>query len=191
MAARPVTEPDLLPPLSLTAFDPACAAHVASWVRGSCEAHWLAPRTKPPLTAGKVRDWAGPGRDPLMLVRPGQPEPLAYGELNVLNERRREYWLGHLIVDPRHRGEGLGRRLTEMLLYRAFELRLARRVSLVVFTENRVAVACYRAAGMRDDGFETHYFPPYQRRVRLLRLTATSSWKQRSRIGRRTRADSW
>jgi ribosomal protein S18 acetylase RimI-like enzyme len=60
-----------------------------------------------------------------------------------------------------------------MLLHRAFHLRGARRVSLVVFPENRVAVACYRAAGMHDDAFETHYFPAYRRRARLLRLAAT------------------
>jgi RimJ/RimL family protein N-acetyltransferase len=173
MAAELVAKPNRARELHLTAFDPQYAGRVVSWVRGLRETYWLAPRTKPPLTADKVRAWAGVGRHPLMLILPAEDAPLAYGELNVLNERRRTYWLGHLIVDPKRRGEGLGRCLTEMLLHRAFRLHAARRVSLVVFPENRVAVACYRAAGMHDDGSETHFFPAYRCRVRLLRLAAT------------------
>lgn len=110
----------------------------------------------------------------MVLVEPDRTEPLAYGEVNLLNERRREYWLGHLIVDPRQRGRGVGRWLAELLLQEAFDRLGARRVSLVVFPENRSAIACYRAAGMRDEGFETHYFPPYRRWERLLRLIATA-----------------
>ena len=173
MAAEPITSPRRVSTLRLTPFEARYADRVLSWVRGPREAYWLAPRTKPPLTVEKLRAWARPGRTPLMLVPPGQPEPLAYGELNVLNEQRRDYWLGHLIVDPRQRRHGLGRRLTELLLHRAFDRLAARRVSLVVFPENVAAVACYRAAGMCDDGCETHYFAIYRRRERLVRLVAT------------------
>jgi RimJ/RimL family protein N-acetyltransferase len=174
MAAEPILKASLTRTLRLRAFDPVYAERVLSWVRDAREAYWLAPRTEPPLTADKVRAWVGPGRNPLMLVSPGQPEPLAYGELNLLNEKRRQYWLGHLIVDRQQRGCGLGRRLTELLLHRAFRFHAARRVSLVVFPENKRAVACYQAAGMHKDGFETHYFLPYRCRERLLRLVATS-----------------
>lgn len=172
MAAEPITSPRRVSALRLTPFETRHADRVLSWVRGPREAYWLAPRTKPPLTVEKLRAWARPGRNPLMLVAPDQPEPLAYGELNVLNEQRRDYWLGHLIVDPGQRGRGLGRRLTELLLRRAFNRLAARRVSLVVFPENVAAVACYRSAGMCDDGCEAHYFAVYGRRERLLRLVA-------------------
>jgi RimJ/RimL family protein N-acetyltransferase len=173
MAAELITSPRWVSALRLTPFEAGYADRVLSWVRSPREAYWLAPRTKPPLTIEKLRAWARPGRIPLMLVAPEQPEPLAYGELNVLNERRREYWLGHLIVDSQQRGRGLGRRLTELLLRRAFDRLAARRVSLVVFPENAAAVACYQAAGMCDDGYETHYFAVYRRRERLVRLVAT------------------
>jgi RimJ/RimL family protein N-acetyltransferase len=175
MVTEPITKPSRIGALRLKPFDARYAERLVSWVRGAREAYWLAPRTTPPLTADKVRAWLGPGRRPFMLVARGQPEPLAYGELNVLNERRREYWLGHVIVDPRQRGCGLGRQLTVLLLRRAFYLHAARRVSLVVFLENAAAIACYRAAGMLEDGFESHYFAPYQRQERLLRLAATRS----------------
>jgi ribosomal protein S18 acetylase RimI-like enzyme len=78
-------------------------------------------------------------------------------------------------VDPRHRGRGLGRQLTRLLLRRAFHRYGAWRVSLVVFPENAAAIASYRAAGMYEDGYERHYFASYSRRKRLLRMVATSA----------------
>jgi len=170
MAAEPILKSGRERALRLRAFEPRYAARVVSWVRGSREAYWLAPRTKPPLTAAKVCAWSGPGRSPLMLMAGAEAEPLAYGELNLLNEACGEYWLGHLVVDPWQRGCGLGRRLTELLLQRAFQRCGARRVSLVVFPDNHAAIGCYRAAGLVEDGHETHWFAPYRRHERLLRL---------------------
>lgn len=177
MAAEPVETPRLVQAAYLAEFDPRLAPRVLSWVREPLEAYWLAPRTSPPLTVRKILDWAGEGHDLLMLNTPERPVPLAYGELNVLLERRREYWLGHLIVDPDHRGRGLGRQLTRLLLRRAFHRYNARRVSLVVFPENAAAVASYRAAGMHDDGYELHTFKAYHRRTQLLRMVATSPFE--------------
>jgi RimJ/RimL family protein N-acetyltransferase len=145
---------------------------VAGWVRSALETYWLAPRTPPPLTAVKVQGWIRPGREPLVLLAVGSGEPVAYGELNVLNGGLGAFWLGHLIVAPEQRGRGVGRELTLHLLRRAFRLRGARRVTLVVFPENKQALACYESVGMRPDGYETHTFPLYRRRARLLRLAA-------------------
>ena len=174
MAAELVPGPGCPEALDLRPFDPRYAGLVASWARGPLETYWLAPRTEPPLTARKVREWADPAHRPYMLVAPGQPTPLGYGELNLLHGRRHEYWLGHLVVDPEQRGRGFGRQLTVLLLQRAFHQFGAWYVSLVVFPENVAAVACYRAAGMREDGFEIHTFPAYGSRERLLRFIATS-----------------
>ena len=160
--------------LRLTTFDPDYAAMVASWARGPLETYWLAPRTPPPLTGPKVSAWAGVGHCPLMLVNPHNPVPLAYGELNILRGKRNEFWLGHLIVDPWHRGRGLGRQLTQMLLLRAFQWQKARQVSLVVFPDNLAAIAGYRSAGMREDGYEVHNFEVYAKSERLLRFIATN-----------------
>jgi ribosomal-protein-alanine N-acetyltransferase len=173
MAVEPVTRPTVNSTLLLLPFDPRYAERVVSWVRSPREAFWLAPRTTLPLTAEKVRRWAGPGRSPFMLITSDDPEPLAYGELNELRRRRDEYWLGHLIVDPRRRGRGLGRQLTQMLLHQAFQIRHARRVSLVVFPQNLAAIATYRAVGMRADGYETHRFRIRARPEHLLRFIAT------------------
>lgn len=168
MAIKPL--PCAVPPsrLALRAFTPADAACVAGWSRSPGETFWLAPRTPPPITPQKVVSWAAPGRQQLVLTQAG--EVVAYGELNVLVREAGEYWLGHLVVDPQRRGQGLGLELTRRLIDRAFSVLGARRVSLVVFPDNRAAVRCYQSAGMRHEGFESHYFPIYGRRARLSRF---------------------
>lgn len=158
----------------LEPFDPADAARVAAWVGSPQEAYMLAPRTVPPITPERVRGWAAPGVEAFALILNDGDQMIGYGELNVLNEKHREFWLGHLIVAPPQRGRGHGRRLTRLLLERAFELRGARRVSLVVFPENVAAIASYRAAGMYADGVEHHDLPPYHCRARLSRMAAES-----------------
>lgn len=179
-----------LPPVRLERFEPHFAELVASWVRSEREAYWLAPHTPPPITAERVVAWSVAGRHPLQLMEAGMPVPVAYGELNVLNAAGREYWLGHLIVDCTRRGRGLGVRLVELLIERGFQRLGARRISLVVFTDNLVAQRSYRAAGMRDEGYEVHHFPAYGTSERLLRM-AIEDWMQVGAVTGSGRASSW
>lgn len=60
--------------------------------------------------------------------------------------------LGPVIVDPAHRGHGIGSRMVEKLLHIGFtDLRL-HRIELVVFDFNQPAIACYENAGFRSEG---------------------------------------
>lgn len=158
-------------PYRLEPFDPSQAVLVASWVCDAHEAYWLAPKTAPPVTADDVRAWSRPGHEQLQLVPARGRIPIAYGELNVLDSQRGLYWLGHLLVAPQRRRCGVGAALTSALLNRAFSNYAAAAVTLVVFPDNAPARACYYRAGLREDGWEVHYLPPYQRRVRLLRMS--------------------
>lgn len=159
----------------LSKFDQRYAPQVASWVSGPAEAYWLAPRTAPPITPQRIAAWQGPGTFPLMMSDSVRREVLAYGELNLLNSWRREFWLGHLLVDPRWRGLGLGKALTRLLVARALRRLLATRVTLVVFAENVSAVRCYESVGFTVDGFEPHYFAPYRRHAQLLRMSISAT----------------
>lgn len=159
--------------LQLSPFDPGFADLVASWVRSEEEAFWLAPHTDPPLTGDKVRGWIGENRQPFMLLQSGVAEPVGYGELNLLNIARREYWLGHLIIRPERRGAGLGAELTRGLIRLAFEQFGASRVALVVFEGNQAALDCYRACGLIFDGRERHRFPAYDRECELVRMAVS------------------
>ncbi|MCK4343014.1 MAG: GNAT family N-acetyltransferase [Phycisphaerae bacterium] len=175
MAANPDLNKRTVPACRLMPFQPGYAELVLSWVCDPREAYWLAPRTRPPLTAAEVLNWQVPGHQAFLLAERGRAEPIGYGELNVLFGAPRRYWLGHLIVDPARRGQGCGVQLTRLLLWHAFARHGAREVTLVVFPENERAIAAYRAAGMRASGYETHKFSAYERQVRLLRMTATGS----------------
>ncbi len=159
-----------VPPCRLVPFEAAWAELVASWAQDAREAYWLAPRNPPPLTAAEVLRWHTPGHTPYALLEEGRATPVGYGELNRLSSGRRRYWLGHLVIDPAERGRGLGAALTRKLLEEAFVRRRAQEVSLVVFPDNVAAIACYRAAGMREDGYETHEFAAYRRVETLLRM---------------------
>lgn len=173
MAAEPTlpsVRPDELKPAP---FESAMAVEIATWICGAREAYWLAPRATPPITAQKICDWRQPGRRQIVLAAPDSSAIAAYGEVNRMSRRSNEYWLGHLIVKPRLRGIGVGRRLCEVLLEHAFEQLGASRVSLVVFPENSAAIAAYRAVGMVEEGYEIHHFPAHNRRERLLRMAIT------------------
>lgn len=169
MALAPKTQPTSSPAYRLEPLDPVLAPLIASWCSEGIEALWLAPRTPPPITADKVLGWKEEGRTPLVMVA-ADDTPVGYGELNVLRHRRREFWLGHLLVDPSLRGRGLGTTLTRLLVEKSFRELGARRVSLVVFPENHAAIAAYKAAGMHFDGYETHHFAAYARRFELIRM---------------------
>jgi RimJ/RimL family protein N-acetyltransferase len=171
MAATPKPRPNA-PPCRLRAFEPIWADHIAGWARDPQEAYWLAPKTRPPLTAASLLRWIEPGHAPYLLWEEGGAAPVAYGEVNRLLRARRQYWLGHLVVDPERRGRGYGVALVRGLLQEAFEQRGAVRVTLVVFAENVPALACYRRAGMHEDGWEWHNFPLYGKRECLLRFAA-------------------
>ncbi|MCG8400452.1 MAG: GNAT family N-acetyltransferase, partial [Firmicutes bacterium] len=119
MALAPKTESPSSPAYRLAPLDPALAPLVASWCGEGIEALWLAPRTPPPITAEKVLGWQEEGRIPYAMLAKDDA-PVAYGELNELRHRRREYWLGHLLVDPQRRGQGLGTTLTRLLTEKAF-----------------------------------------------------------------------
>ena len=170
MALAPKTEAAPSPAFRLESFDEALAPLIASWCGDGIEALWLAPRTPPPITGEKVLEWKEEGRTPQVMRDTEHDLPVGYGELNVLRDRRREYWLGHLLIDPSRRGRGLGATLTRLLVEKAFRELAARRVSLVVFPENHTAISAYKAAGLHFDGYETHHFAAYARRFELLRM---------------------
>lgn len=169
MAVNPNTR-QTRPRCRLVPFRVAHARQVLAWVASPQEAYWLAPRTRPPLSTRTVLHWQEPGHQAFLLLRSKNDQPVGYGELNELTGQPNRYWLGHLIVDPAHRGHGFGVQLTRLLIERAFYRHGARDVTLVVFPENTAAIACYQTAGMHQAGFETHAFPAYGQTVQLLRM---------------------
>ena len=96
-------------PYRLEQFDPSQAALVASWVCDAHEAYWLAPKTAPPVTAADVRAWNRPGHEQLQLVPARGRLPVAYGELNLLDQQRGLVLAGTSAGRPQRRRCGVER----------------------------------------------------------------------------------
>ena len=163
--------------LALHPFLPEHADDIAEWIQDEQEAYWLAPRSRVPLNARRVIEWGDAEGERYVLQSGAGDVPLAYGEVNRLSRDPGTYWLGHLVVAPHARGHGYGQQLTKLLLDRGFG-RGARRITLVVFPDNELAIHAYERAGLKRDGYETHYFPIYRRNVRLIRMAMSrSTWE--------------
>lgn len=146
------------------------AHEIADWVESREQLRWVAPSTDVPLTPAKVVAWKKSGGEAFVLVTGDQPEPIAYGELNPMRNAPHDLWLGHLIVRPDRRGQGVGRTLLTRLLELAFGRYAAKRVMLVVFPDNVAAIECYRRVGFQVIREEHHRFGGTGPRHRLLRL---------------------
>jgi ribosomal protein S18 acetylase RimI-like enzyme len=142
----------------LAAFESQWASAVVDMVVDDHELFMLAPKSMPPLTAEKVRAWAGPGCTQMLLYHRTSPKPLGYVELNTMPSASRHLWMGHCIIRPDRRGTGLGWRMVEMVVEMAFAKCKANVLSLVVFPENQSAIRCYRSAGFEHINKETKFF---------------------------------
>jgi RimJ/RimL family protein N-acetyltransferase len=151
------------------------AGIVASWVRSDAELFWLAPGTYPPITPEKVLNWVRLRGRAWLYTASLAARPVGYAELNPMPRDPRHLWIGHVLIDPRLRGQGLGRALTDALIERAFRIEEATRLTLVVFPENLAARRCYESAGFRLRGEETQCFGAARKRFRLLRFEMSAS----------------
>ena len=173
----------------LRPFVSAHAGEVAGWVASPEELFLLAPLTKHPLTAEKVRGWTG-GTDRPYVYFSGA-EPVAYGELNQVPQRAGQLWVGHFVVAPSARGRSTGRRFLRALLDEAFLHCEADSVALVVFPENGAAIRCYRSAGFADLGPQRRRFPGHWQahELRHMKLTRQDYLRRPGRTGRTGRPE--
>lgn len=165
--------------LCLAQYGRGHADAVASWVRDERELLWLAPGTVPPLTAAKVDGWSKAEQHRFVVWESIPGRAAAYAELDYLTPTREQMWVGHLIIAPTMRGQGLSIIITESLLELAFEHFLAQQVLLLVFPENIPAVRCYERVGFRRAGDEVKHFEHRGRSETLLRMAIDRGRYQR------------
>ena len=123
-----------------------------------------------PLTAEKVIGWHKATGESFVLVNEPDPAPIGYAELNPMQREPGHFWLGHAILRPNVRGQGLGQIFVRALVRHAFEQLAADRLSLIVFPENAAAVECYRRVGFSSVREEYHEFGDDRTKHRFLRL---------------------
>jgi ribosomal protein S18 acetylase RimI-like enzyme len=128
----------------LEPFDPSHAATVASWAPTPWERDaWASTIEDEPDVSVFARWHADDGVHPFVLVQGDRV--VGYGEVWEDPEET-EAELARLIVDPRMRGRGVGRRMVELLSERARALGYDD-VWVRVVPSNEPAIKAYAAAG--------------------------------------------
>ncbi len=127
----------------LEPFDPTSAATISAWARTADEASDWCSLTTVPVPAEVIAGWSDDADVEAHVLRE-HGDLVAYGEVWIDHDED-EVELGHLIVDPARRGQGVGRRLTRALVEAGRTHHDA--VHLRVAPENAAALRCYEAAG--------------------------------------------
>lgn len=130
--------------MTLRPHHPEDSAQIATWVGSRAELQaWASAEEWPPQPVLFERWHADPDVHPFVLIEGG--ETVGYGEV-WHDPAEHEAELARIIVDPRARNRGHGRRLTELLAAEA-ERAGFDHVYLRAVPSNTAAIACYRAAG--------------------------------------------
>jgi ribosomal protein S18 acetylase RimI-like enzyme len=116
-----------------------------TWFRGSDEVDiWAGPRFRFPFTGATFRKDCHWGRMPGFRLNTPAGEFAAFGQMY---QRYGRINLARLVVNPRLRGRGVGKRLVGMLVEMGPRLFPADEFSLFVYRHNAAALGCYRSMG--------------------------------------------
>jgi ribosomal protein S18 acetylase RimI-like enzyme len=129
--------------LELVEFDLASAPAVSSWARTAQEVQAWCSQSEAPVPPDVVAGWSQ-APDVLAYLLVDGAEPIGYGELWVDDEEA-EVELARLIVEPAHRGRGVGRDMVARLVQKAMHHHSS--VLMRVHPDNLAARRCYAAAG--------------------------------------------
>lgn len=140
---------DITHGLQLVPAEQADVERICSWVTSSTQALTFAgPSLVYPFTAGEFFESAA-GRWESFVLRAGSAA-VATGALE--DRGQGEVRIGRVLVDPDHRGRGLGRTMMKRLIDRAAARPGAACLTLSVFEGNRTARALYESLGFTDSG---------------------------------------
>lgn len=145
MTSYPTRIPPAAPRRRVRRAQMSDAAAVASMVASAEDLRQVSPLEQFPLDASTVLHWLLQRDAGYVLEDRG--EIVGYGELTADKGDSSRLWIGHMIVHPRRRGLGLGRRLVHELIRVAEHERGAREVAISAFADNERALRCYDGCG--------------------------------------------
>ena len=147
-----------LRPFSESDFEP-----LLEWIDSSTALlQWAGPTFSYPLDRAQLRERLPEmtGTNPTQRAYKAvnkDDQMVGYIELNGIEHNNRSGTISRLLVDPDHRGQGIGTAIIQRVLEIGFEELNLHRIDLKVFEFNDTAIACYERVGftheecLRDD----------------------------------------
>lgn len=72
--------------------------------------------------------------------------------------RKNTAYIGFIVVDPKQRGKGYGKKLVDLITKYIFEILKINQVTLYVYAKNPIAKKCYESVGFEEGGLEVEQF---------------------------------
>ena len=122
----------------------------ASKVRAFVQ-QWAGPNIAYPCSTSQLARHVRAGRNQSFILAE-QANIIGFGQIQLVKRRAH---LARLAINPNFRGRGLARRLLSELIQNAQQQIDLKEVSLFVYSENTIAIACYEKFGFTESATPT------------------------------------
>ena len=86
-----------------------------------------------------------------------EDEVIGFFTLRYKEESANDLTIGFVIIDPKYRGFGYGKKMLELAINLAFNKYKSDGVNLRVFKDNLDAYKCYKSVGLKENGITDTY----------------------------------
>lgn len=86
-----------------------------------------------------------------------EDEVIGFFTLRYKEESANDLTIGFVIIDPKYRGFGYGKKMLELAINLAFNKYKSDGVNLRVFKDNIDAYKCYKSVGLKENGITDTY----------------------------------
>jgi RimJ/RimL family protein N-acetyltransferase len=136
------------PRLSIRPATTADVPTVLGMLQNAEDVRQVAPQESPPLTEASIEAWMDRADRSFVMTRDGR----VLGFAALLRDRGRagRWWLGHVVIEMRSRGMGLGQRFVRALLRSAEGIEGLDEIRLSAFRDNPAARRAYFRCGFTE-----------------------------------------
>jgi RimJ/RimL family protein N-acetyltransferase len=125
--------------------------HIAEFPKDRREAFFMYPKGSYPFSADQLYEVSLTRAIPTVILR----EDEVVGYANVYDWTEGEScWIGNVVVNPRHRGQGAGKFLIETMIKKAKEELKVKEINLVCHNVNTRALLLYHKIGFKPFGIK-------------------------------------
>ncbi|MDP4152773.1 MAG: GNAT family protein [Bacillota bacterium] len=148
----------------LRPYKDADAEYIIKWMEDeSSFVKWCANHFQYPLTLEELHNYKDfHDKDEKSLLFTAVDEngvPMGHILFDKIDYSENSVHFGHVIVDPKVRGNGLGKEMLKLALQNAFDILGFSKATLAVFDNNGAAFSCYKKIGFREYKFFKEVFP--------------------------------